>query len=203
METESDGSERERSGSLRFRDRVEAEGWHVRTGVSGAARFCRGRGDDPERRRWRSHVPMADGVGPAWNPALRCTHVIGSGGWANRRGLESRWGIQVTAIDGRCHSACTAMKHSAVRTTVPPPSSNQRNGTYLSCSLGHKATMDLYRGGLKGFWERSGYHRLDGSQGRRRRGFWRIKIAPRQRVRDAKVRIMLGVASSATAGTCC
>lgn len=90
-----------------LRDRVEADGWHVRTGVSGAAHFCRGRGDDPERRRWRSHVPMADGVGPAWNPALRCTHVIGSGGWANRRGLESRWGIQITVIDGRCISLRT------------------------------------------------------------------------------------------------
>ncbi|URE38907.1 hypothetical protein MUK42_16610 [Musa troglodytarum] len=179
METESDGSERESGGSLRFRDRVEAEGWHVRTGVAGAAHFCRGWGDDPERRRWRSHVPMADGVGPAWNPALRCTHVIGSGRWANRKGLASRWGIQVT------HSACTAMKHSAVRSTVPPPSTNQMNGTYLSCSLGHKATMDLYLGALKGLWKRSGYHRLDGSQGRRRHGFWRIKIAPRRRVRNA------------------
>ncbi|CAL9148455.1 unnamed protein product [Musa hybrid cultivar] len=164
METESDGSERERSGSLRFRDRVEDDGWHVGTGVSGAARFCRGRGDDPERRRWRSHVPMADGVRPAWNPALRCTHVIGSGGWANRE----RVGIPVggyrfvlSFYEAQCmhcnETQCCEIDGAA--TVIQP------NERHLPLLLARSQGDDGFvPGRTEGFWERSGYHRLDGSQ---------------------------------------
>ncbi|XP_020085962.1 uncharacterized protein LOC109708574 [Ananas comosus] len=90
---------------------------------------------------------------------------------------------------------------------------------------------ETYRGGLKGYWRRRAYHRLDaagsdlrrrrrrveraelGGGERRRRPFWRVRIAPRLRflrsasprrwlakIRDAYVRMMLGFASSAAIG---
>ncbi|KAJ8500554.1 hypothetical protein OPV22_011106 [Ensete ventricosum] len=86
--------------------------------------------------------------------------------------------------------------------------------------------MESYKGGLKGYWKRRGYHRADGGRGRRRlckaelgeggrrrRRFWRIKISPRlgflraasprrilARIRDAYVRMMLGFANSVAYG---
>ncbi|CAL9047228.1 unnamed protein product [Musa banksii] len=86
--------------------------------------------------------------------------------------------------------------------------------------------MESYKGGLKGYWKRRGYHRADGGQGRRRlckaelggggrrrRRFWRIKISPRlgflraasprrilARIRDAYVRMMLGFANCVAYG---
>ncbi|XP_058077189.1 uncharacterized protein LOC131225641 [Magnolia sinica] len=76
--------------------------------------------------------------------------------------------------------------------------------------------------GLKGYWKRKDYERLDGSGRRgkkkhqielgrtRRRRFWRIKITPKLRmfrlsspkkflirIRDAYVKMMLGFANSA------
>ena len=84
---------------------------------------------------------------------------------------------------------------------------------------------EIYKGGLKQYWKRKEYQRLDGSaagsrrrsnrvelgDGRRRRRFWRIRISPRlrflrrlpsprrilARIRDAYVKMMLGLASSA------
>ncbi|XP_072975112.1 uncharacterized protein [Typha angustifolia] len=76
--------------------------------------------------------------------------------------------------------------------------------------------METYKGGFKGCWGRRAYHRLDGAGGSsRRRRSWRIKIAPRMRIRilrlvspkrwlakirDAYVRLTLGFASSAHLG---
>nr|XP_019710381.1 uncharacterized protein LOC105057427 [Elaeis guineensis] len=83
--------------------------------------------------------------------------------------------------------------------------------------------MEAYKGGLKGYWKRRAYHRLDGTGGGsrrrsraelgggRKRRFWRIRIArPRlrflarapspkrflARIRDAYVRMMLSFAST-------
>ncbi|XP_008790857.1 uncharacterized protein LOC103707921 [Phoenix dactylifera] len=88
---------------------------------------------------------------------------------------------------------------------------------------GEASEMEAYKGGLKGYWKRRAYQRLDGSGGgtrRRRRAelgggrkrrFWRIRIAPPRlrflarvaspkrflaRIRDAYVRMMLSFASS-------
>lgn len=79
--------------------------------------------------------------------------------------------------------------------------------------------MEAFRGGLKGYWKRRAYQRLDGGGRRRRRAvlgggrrrrFWRIRVVPRlrflarvaspkrllARIRDAYVRMMLSFASS-------
>lgn len=83
--------------------------------------------------------------------------------------------------------------------------------------------MEAYKGGLKGYWKRRAYQRLDGRGGGsrrrnraelgggRRRRFWRIRIAPPRlrflsraaspkrllaRIRDAYVRMMLSFAST-------
>ncbi|EHA8590334.1 hypothetical protein COCNU_scaffold017193G000010 [Cocos nucifera] len=81
--------------------------------------------------------------------------------------------------------------------------------------------MEAFKRGLKGYWKRRAYQRLDGGGGRRRRSraelsggrrrrFWRIRVVPRlrflarmaspkrflARVRDAYVRMMLSFASS-------
>ncbi|XP_008784402.2 uncharacterized protein LOC120110193 [Phoenix dactylifera] len=79
--------------------------------------------------------------------------------------------------------------------------------------------MEAYNRGLKGYWKRRAYQRLDGGgrrrsraelNGGRRRRFWRIRVVPRlrflarvaspkrflARIRDAYVRMMLSFASS-------
>ncbi|EHA8591161.1 hypothetical protein COCNU_scaffold035290G000030 [Cocos nucifera] len=90
--------------------------------------------------------------------------------------------------------------------------------------------METYKGGLKGYWKRRAYHRLDGSGrgprrrsraelgGGRKRRFWRIPIAPPRlrflaraaspkrflaRIRDAYVRMMLSFASTGAIAARC
>ncbi|WOK96090.1 hypothetical protein Cni_G04797 [Canna indica] len=90
--------------------------------------------------------------------------------------------------------------------------------------------MESYKGGLKGYWKRRGYHHAEGGGGqgrrhvhraelgggrrrRRRRWFWRIKVSPRfnflraaspvrilARIRDAYVRMMLRLANATPVG---